>query len=184
MIDIQNPKPKSLRILPGQTVSETRGRANRQIIQNNYGADRRMAERKEKSILTLRRVGRTIDKDESRSFKSIERFRRRLEVEGLDQSKPVPTALKRNHRRIIRGALGDRSIRLLGAVQPLVGMLNAGDLGRHPPKNVGRATGAEFERAAGGGQKRGNFFDKFAAQRRENPIGSSRPGTLTRIPGD
>lgn len=175
---MQNPKPKSLRILPGQTVSETRGRANRQIVQNNHGTDRRMAERKKKSMLALGRVGRAIDQDQLRAFESIERFRRCFEVKRFDQSKPVPAALKRNYRRIIRGALGDRSVRLLGAVQPFGGMLDAGGAGRHAPKNVGRATGAEFECAGGGGQKRSNFFDKFTARRRKNPIGSRRTGTL------
>lgn len=109
VIEIQKPKLKSPGILPGQTASETRGRTDGKIVQNNYGTDRRVAEREKKSMLALRRVRRTVDQDESRLFEPVKCFRHRLEVERFDESKPVPTALKRNHRRIIGGAPGDRS---------------------------------------------------------------------------
>jgi hypothetical protein len=66
VIEIQKPKLKSLGILPGQTASETRGGADGEIVQNDYSADRRMAERKKKSMLPFRRVRRTVDQDESR----------------------------------------------------------------------------------------------------------------------
>jgi len=84
MIDVQSPKPKSLRILSGQTLRETICRPNFQIIQNDDRAGWGMGEREEESVFPLRWIGRTIDENKPRLLEAAYNRPLRFDIKRLD----------------------------------------------------------------------------------------------------
>ncbi|MDQ2825220.1 MAG: hypothetical protein M3R29_07215 [Verrucomicrobiota bacterium] len=117
-------------------MSETSGRANFQIVQDNHAPDWRIPEREKKSVLTLCRVGRAIDENEPGLLETVENFRPRFKIKRLDQSKPVPAALERDDGRKIASAFCDRSVGILGLVQPFRRVFDAGGASRRSAEHM------------------------------------------------
>src|SRR5947199_9335284 len=63
MIDIHWPKLKAILILPGKSTSKTGGRADFQIVEDDYGAHRRILHREKKRILAFGWIRRAVDQN-------------------------------------------------------------------------------------------------------------------------
>jgi hypothetical protein len=63
VIDLEKPKSKAIGILRGEAMSEPAGGGDFEIVQHDYRASRRLVHGQEKRVLTLRGIGRAIDKD-------------------------------------------------------------------------------------------------------------------------
>jgi hypothetical protein len=109
MIDVQTPESKPFQILSGQAMSKARSSANFQIIDYNYGTDRRVAEGEEKRVLAFGWIRRAIHENEAGLFEAPENIGVTREIEGFDQSKSVPAALERDNGRLVGRAVRQRS---------------------------------------------------------------------------
>ena len=68
MVNVNLPKSKGARILPGQTQTKACYGTDFQIVQHDHGTDRRITEREEKRVLSFGRIGRTVHQDQVRSL--------------------------------------------------------------------------------------------------------------------
>jgi hypothetical protein len=72
VIDLEKPKPKVVRVLAGETMSETAGGRNFEIVQDDNRAARRLVHRQEKRVLAFRRIRRAINQDKFRALQALE----------------------------------------------------------------------------------------------------------------
>jgi hypothetical protein len=63
VIDLEKPKPKAVRVLPGEAMSEARGGPDVEIIEHDHRTRRRLIHRQKKSVLALRGIRRAINQD-------------------------------------------------------------------------------------------------------------------------
>ena len=80
MIDVHAPESKPLRVLPRETVRETRCRADFQIVEHNHGADGSVTKREEKSVLALGGIGRAVHENQTGLSQAGENIRRAGEI--------------------------------------------------------------------------------------------------------
>src|SRR2546423_15057587 len=93
MIDVHAPESKSFLILSGQTMSETRGGADFQIVEHNHGTDGSVTKREEKRLLALGGIRRAVHQNKARLFEACENGGMTFQIERIGPAKNVFAAL-------------------------------------------------------------------------------------------
>jgi hypothetical protein len=96
VIDLENPKSETVRVLPGEALSETRGGTDFKVVEHDHRAARRLVHRQKKSVLALSGIGRAVDQNKLRALQALERLALRRDVERFNGTEAIPATRERN----------------------------------------------------------------------------------------
>jgi len=140
-----------------------------------------MMEREKKRVLSFSWIWRTIDQDKTGLREPGKRFPLAHDVKGLDRAKPIPAARQGNDFRIILVPFCHGVLELFGPAEPVGRILDACGGRNRAAQRMSGMPGTKLKRTASRGQECRHFFQKAAAQWRENPggrIGGLRLGVI------
>jgi hypothetical protein len=160
---------ETIRVLPGEPVSETRGGPDLEIVEDDNGSGRGLVHGEEERVLTLRGIRRAIDENQSGALETEQGFTLRRDIKRLDGTEPIPASRQRQHVGIIGGAFGDGVFKLFRPAQPIGGIFDAGRSRGGSAERMSGAARPKLEGCASGGKKRDYFLEKATALRRKNP---------------
>jgi len=92
MIDLEKPEAEAARVLTGKTLSETGGRGDFKVVENDNSTDGRLVHGQKQGVFALGWIGRAVDENEFRLLQTEEGFTLSSNIERLNGSKSIPAA--------------------------------------------------------------------------------------------